>query len=114
MRSSCLLGDWFQRLETGSAGRPAGPSSDVLSDGSQHFNELLELFFGELPKRTPLLRRHFFVDFSKKLVSFVRQECANHPAVLSRALTGDVARLFHPRSEEHTSELQSRGHLVCR
>src|SRR5690625_4201514 len=21
---------------------------------------------------------------------------------------------FHPRSEEHTSELQSRGHLVCR
>src|SRR5207253_3768770 len=26
---------------------------------------------------------------------------------------GDV-RLQHPRSEEHTSELQSRGHLVCR
>src|SRR5207253_8612752 len=21
---------------------------------------------------------------------------------------------YHPRSEEHTSELQSRGHLVCR
>src|SRR5215510_15314998 len=30
----------------------------------------------------------------------------------------DVVRSFklepHPRSEEHTSELQSRGHLVCR
>src|SRR3989442_4202149 len=25
-----------------------------------------------------------------------------------------VARLTHPRSEEHTSELQSRPHLVCR
>src|SRR5690625_6031999 len=25
-----------------------------------------------------------------------------------------VALLAHPRSEEHTSELQSRGHLVCR
>src|SRR5690625_6681933 len=24
------------------------------------------------------------------------------------------ARGFEPRSEEHTSELQSRGHLVCR
>src|SRR5439155_25670435 len=25
-----------------------------------------------------------------------------------------VYRAFHERSEEHTSELQSRGHLVCR
>src|SRR5207253_11472139 len=24
------------------------------------------------------------------------------------------AAMFHERSEEHTSELQSRGHLVCR
>src|SRR5690625_7087840 len=32
---------------------------------------------------------------------------------LTRAMTswGDISR---PRSEEHTSELQSRGHLVCR
>src|SRR5690625_6396209 len=26
----------------------------------------------------------------------------------------DVAMILNPRSEEHTSELQSRGHLVCR
>src|SRR6201984_3807192 len=26
----------------------------------------------------------------------------------------DLADLGFPRSEEHTSELQSRGHLVCR
>src|SRR5690625_6734443 len=25
-----------------------------------------------------------------------------------------VAQEYQPRSEEHTSELQSRGHLVCR
>src|SRR5690625_2019492 len=25
-----------------------------------------------------------------------------------------ISLLFYPRSEEHTSELQSRGHLVCR
>src|SRR5207253_5481189 len=28
--------------------------------------------------------------------------------------TGDSAPGYHVRSEEHTSELQSRGHLVCR
>src|SRR5690625_6668696 len=30
--------------------------------------------------------------------------------------TNEIAKLFlyHGRSEEHTSELQSRGHLVCR
>src|SRR5207253_8163222 len=33
-------------------------------------------------------------------------------ALLQRALRGRVAK--RRRSEEHTSELQSRGHLVCR
>src|SRR5690625_5480902 len=28
--------------------------------------------------------------------------------------TGHIATSIIPRSEEHTSELQSRGHLVCR
>src|SRR5207253_10934208 len=31
---------------------------------------------------------------------------------INHALT--VVRSFYDRSEEHTSELQSRGHLVCR
>src|SRR5690625_6910551 len=30
------------------------------------------------------------------------------------APTPTATRWFKPRSEEHTSELQSRGHLVCR
>src|SRR5690625_6202222 len=30
------------------------------------------------------------------------------------SVTGEVASCSPPRSEEHTSELQSRGHLVCR
>src|SRR5437660_3250115 len=34
------------------------------------------------------------------------------PLPRPRPLPRGVAR--HPRSEEHTSELQSRGHLVCR
>src|SRR5439155_21505369 len=28
--------------------------------------------------------------------------------------SADLSRRLRPRSEEHTSELQSRGHLVCR
>src|SRR5690625_6904742 len=31
-----------------------------------------------------------------------------------QASTGDVKMISLTRSEEHTSELQSRGHLVCR
>src|SRR5439155_19575569 len=41
---------------------------------------------------------------------------ARRPAV-GRRIRGDRARPaggLAPRSEEHTSELQSRGHLVCR
>src|SRR5690625_960799 len=39
-----------------------------------------------------------------------------HPALdLDGEIQGDqVTGLEHARSEEHTSELQSRGHLVCR
>src|SRR5437870_8688896 len=35
-------------------------------------------------------------------------------ALLSEAKTFGVFQLESARSEEHTSELQSRGHLVCR
>src|SRR5690625_6135762 len=40
--------------------------------------------------------------------------CLNHNC--SRQCSGDEAcpHSDHGRSEEHTSELQSRGHLVCR
>src|SRR5439155_16208802 len=37
-----------------------------------------------------------------------RHDIVNHDVPEIRALSGE------PRSEEHTSELQSRGHLVCR
>src|SRR5690625_4010151 len=36
------------------------------------------------------------------------------PLVEQRARVGDAETDDVPRSEEHTSELQSRGHLVCR
>src|SRR5207253_9768900 len=42
----------------------------------------------------------------------VRRQAASYRRPLPRRLSRDAAR--GPRSEEHTSELQSRGHLVCR
>src|SRR5439155_12295455 len=40
---------------------------------------------------------------------------ADFPSSLARQRGGHARRArSRPRSEEHTSELQSRGHLVCR
>src|SRR5690625_5227679 len=38
----------------------------------------------------------------------------DEPAILGEALNEVFIPLLQKRSEEHTSELQSRGHLVCR
>src|SRR2546429_6425002 len=43
----------------------------------------------------------------------LKREVLNHRAVLSQVVVDSVARP-DDRSEEHTSELQSRLHLVCR
>src|SRR5690625_7898121 len=48
------------------------------------------------------------------------QKCLGAPqgmspiAISERALEHARTKRVRPRSEEHTSELQSRGHLVCR
>src|SRR5439155_12814574 len=41
-------------------------------------------------------------------------ECARVVATLRDLEVTNVGRVPEERSEEHTSELQSRGHLVCR
>src|SRR3989442_6897251 len=60
--------------------------------------------------------------FAERLIGSIRRECLNHVLVLGerhlrRILTRYLAYYHGPRthrSEEHTSELQSRPHLVCR
>src|SRR2546422_2573285 len=49
------------------------------------------------------------VDLEEQLVGTVTTTYFTTPAGLEAAVDGDYAR-----SEEHTSELQSRLHLVCR
>src|SRR5207253_9331083 len=47
--------------------------------------------------------------------SYMIDQCiaTTEPAYLAKHAF-QLAQLFNYRSEEHTSELQSRGHLVCR
>src|SRR5690625_6872625 len=56
-------------------------------------------------------------------VTTVRQYCRRlsmslsietHTPLTARLVAQSASRAVLPRSEEHTSELQSRGHLVCR
>src|SRR5258705_6404778 len=59
---------------------------------------------------TTLFRSHHNGD----LVQGLRQEGPEVPVVVGRAQTGARISLDRVRSEEHTSELQSLRHLVCR
>src|SRR5690625_7087986 len=49
-------------------------------------------------------------------ITRITRPTGNQPApVVVCCITSKVSTaLLQPRSEEHTSELQSRGHLVCR
>src|SRR5690625_5498563 len=57
------------------------------------------------------------MDFLRSSVRILRFcSAGKNPGImaLTRMLSGAHSRARNRRSEEHTSELQSRGHLVCR
>src|SRR5437660_8551638 len=84
---------------------------------------LLHIFFSVLPRPssstlfpyTTLFRSVFWTHFGSvssthaNSPSVTRQICLVLRRILTAGLTNPLVR-----SEEHTSELQSRGHLVCR
>src|SRR5690625_5898552 len=64
-------------------------------------------------------------EATRQKVNRVIRQLGYEPNMVARGLTTrqsqtigivlpDITNPFFPRSEEHTSELQSRGHLVCR
>src|SRR5437870_7529917 len=56
------------------------------------------------------------VDAGIRVRDLTEPQVAKIREVIDRGFTveGDLRREIALRSEEHTSELQSRGHLVCR
>src|SRR3989442_2054024 len=60
------------------------------------------------------------VDIGDGLVAVFKIESHNHPSFIepyqgaATGVGGIIRDIFTMRSEEHTSELQSRPHIVCR
>src|SRR5690625_6696370 len=82
-------------------------SSRKLSNQDKWILPLKELFntWGERPRDWELERGDYFqVEIKKPEEALIR-------AFQIKAL---IKKVKPERSEEHTSELQSRGHLVCR
>src|SRR5690625_7127202 len=52
--------------------------------------------------------------FTRMIINVVASEQPTHVAVAFDLPGGTFRDRIYDRSEEHTSELQSRGHLVCR
>src|SRR3712207_8601362 len=65
---------------------------------------------------TPLERSEIAaLQFRDRMMSHFRGNAADQPTAVIAAMTlGDKSYISQTRSEEHTSELQSRQYLVCR
>src|SRR5690554_7023236 len=79
-----------------------------------------EIRYGELPKREELLKQAVakLQEYERDGKRLVREEVTAEDIaeVISRWTGIPVSKMLQSekRSEEHTSELQSRPHLVCR
>src|SRR5690625_3353010 len=73
---------------------------------------LIEDYDGEVPKTSEELVQ--LAGVGRKTANVVVSVAFNEPAIAVDTHVERVAKRLAFRSEEHTSELQSRGHLVCR
>src|SRR3989442_7544327 len=100
----------------GQAGRERGGSAKKLRqrNGAGRANVITRLLLFDADLGTAL----FEGSFREKLIGKARIEATRVIKNLSGAapivFARDLERRPHTRSEEHTSELQSRPHLVCR
>src|SRR3989442_11598934 len=92
-------------------------NSEKVAEPSVKVNvELKALNVPRVDWTSPARRGCRHVPIARIVPSTCRRNCPkfthnSSPAATSRSSDGDVAA---PRSEEHTSELQSRPHIVCR
>src|SRR3989449_4436333 len=92
--------------------RMLGPPLHVVLRHDIRFTSLLSIFFFFLMIRRPPRSTLFPYTtlFRSELEPFRDNDVRPHPHIGLSTVT----YLFEGRSEEHTSELQSRLHLVCR
>src|SRR2546422_6865181 len=76
------------------------------------FLAVLLFFFFLMIRRPP--RSTLFPTRRSSDLAFVERRDHQRRYVAGHAPAGEAVRLREERSEEHTSELQSRLHLVCR
>src|SRR5439155_24055030 len=80
------------------------PPTSTLFPYTTLFRSPGEMFSGEMPVILEPLAKN---DRVEVMATYVGINKAAHLVV-------ELSGTAKPRSEEHTSELQSRGHLVCR
>src|SRR5207253_8673391 len=64
--------------------------------------------------RDALLEGDVNVGVADELLTNIRKKAIGSEVMLQLSPDQQVVKVVRDRSEEHTSELQSRGHLVCR
>src|SRR5690625_6798950 len=98
----------FSKLPEGHGERRCQPKSPSVPGSPRLFRR----------KRAGLNRQLLITSFFvKKLHPFKQQVLINNQGVIiSQHICNPfcISPTYKKRSEEHTSELQSRGHLVCR
>src|SRR5207253_3630066 len=91
------------------AGAASGGKKDVKTPALRAFGRDLT----DLAKKNeldPVIGRKNEIE---RVIQVLCRRTKNNPVLLGEAGVGKTA-IVEGRSEEHTSELQSRGHLVCR
>src|SRR5439155_21303956 len=87
----------------------------LLSAAVSRSSSISFFFFNSsAPSETNTLSLHDALPISRARHLRDRLEVRLFEPARARDVDPATRRAFHDRSEEHTSELQSRGHLVCR
>src|SRR5690625_5653300 len=105
LTSACLLACWALRNHDASTGT-------IVSATSSEASSAIETVNANGRKSSPTWPPTRAIGIKTATVAMVEDVIA--PATSFTAGTMVRMGLMPGRSEEHTSELQSRGHLVCR
>src|SRR5690625_5387143 len=94
--------------------------SFIISVPPSQFHGTFQCLCSAVTEKNTIQSGDFYQFFCKIALRFIVVKIRDVNQLFSLLLNGlynvgvAMAKVIHSRSEEHTSELQSRGHLVCR